>query len=183
MRVMLVAVVTSAALLAKAGGAAAEVKDSSAAGFQVHHVRTVTATPARVWTAFLRIGSWWSKEHTFSGNAANLRLEPRAGGCFCETLPRAGSVSHLTVVYVDPARRIGLAGALGPLAPGGLAGGMTVEFTPKGETTEIALTYNVGGYFPGGLANIAAPVDQVLGAQMDRLQRLVETGSAEPVAK
>ena len=43
----------------------------------------------------------------------------------------------------------------------------------------MTLTYNVGGYYPGGLASVAPAVDQVLGSQLARLQRLINTGSAE----
>src|SRR3546814_9802807 len=32
-------------------------------------------------------GRWWNGAHSYSGSAANLRLEPVAGGCFCEALP------------------------------------------------------------------------------------------------
>jgi hypothetical protein len=38
------------------------------------------------------------------------------------------------------------------------------------------LTYDFGGYAKGGMDKWAAPVDQVLGAQLDSLKRYVETG-------
>lgn len=31
-------------------------------------------------------GRWWSREHSDSGDAANLSLEQQAGGCFCEKI-------------------------------------------------------------------------------------------------
>ncbi len=47
--------------------------------------------------------------------------------------------------------------------------------------TSVELTYSVGGYYPGGLASMAGPVDGVLAAQLSRLQSYVETG--KPGAK
>ncbi|MDI1365107.1 MAG: ATPase, partial [bacterium] len=47
-----------------------------------------------------------------------------------------------------------------------------------GETT-LTLTYDVGGYLRGGLDKIAAPVDGVLGQQVLRLKRQVETGQPQ----
>jgi hypothetical protein len=42
------------------------------------------------------------------------------------------------------------------------------------------MTYDVGGYAKGGLAETyAAPVDEVLGQQLARLKKAVETGRAE----
>src|SRR3546814_10432451 len=64
-------------------------------------------------------GRWWNGAHSYSGSAANLRLEPVAGGCFCEALPgeegRVGSVEHARVIHAAPDRQLRLSGALGPL--------------------------------------------------------------------
>ncbi len=166
-------------LLSLAPIARGEVVETSASSLQVKHVLTVPSTPDKAWQSFVNVGSWWSGDHTFSGNSANLKLDPRYGGCFCETLPNGGGVQHLTVVFVAPPKRMTLSGALGPLQTSGVAGAMTFQFVAKGAATEMTLTYNVGGYFPGGLASVAPAVDQVLGAQFARLQRLITTGSAE----
>jgi len=40
----------------------------------------------------------------------------------------------------------------------------------------VELTYTVGGYRPGGLEEWAPAVDGVLGGQLLRLERLMETG-------
>ena len=170
-RVLLVAIISVSAY--------GEVVSSSANGFSVKQVRTMSTSPAKAFAAIVRVQSWWSSEHTYSGNASNLSIEPRAGGCFCEKLPDGG-VQHMTVVYVQQNQRLVLSGGLGPLQTSGLAGAMTIEVKPAGDKTQFGLVYNAGGYFAGNMAELAAGVDQVLGAQVDRLTRLAETGSADP---
>jgi uncharacterized protein YndB with AHSA1/START domain len=163
----------------------AEVVESSANTTKIKQVRTVAATPEKAWKAFLEVNHWWASDHTYSGDSANLHLDARAGGCWCETLPNGGSVLHMTVVYVSPNTRMTLTGGLGPLQTTGVAGALTFQIVPKGEGVEISLIYNVGGYYPGGLSSVAAGVDSVLAEQFDRLQRLIATGSADvkPAAK
>ena len=77
----------------------AEVKVSSA-GFLVRHEMTIAAPPARVYDALVReVGSWWNPSHTFTGDAKNLSIDARPGGCFCEKYPNGGGVEHLRVVH------------------------------------------------------------------------------------
>jgi hypothetical protein len=161
------------------GIARAEVVETSATSMRVKYVLMVSATPEKAWQSLVNVGGWWSGDHTFSGNAANLKLDPRAGGCWCEALPNGGGVQHMTVVYVSAPQRLTMHGALGPLQTAGVAGAMTFQFVAKGAGTEMTITYNVGGYYPGGLAAVAPGVDEVLGSQFARLQRLIDTGSAE----
>jgi uncharacterized protein YndB with AHSA1/START domain len=165
-------------LLVFTSAAHAEVVSSAQNGFSVRYVRNVHAAPAAAYAAFLHVESWWSSEHTYSGSASNLSLEPRAGGCFCEKL-RDGGVVHMTVSYLEQNRRVVLSGALGPLQTAGLAGAMTITFKSAGDGTEVSIVYVVGGFYPGGFAEIAPGVDKVLSEQADRLQRLIDTGSAD----
>ena len=180
MKRILVAVAVAVTL---AGIARAEVVETSASSIQVKHVLTVSTTPDKAWQSFVNIGAWWGSDHTFSGSSANLKLDPHYGGCWCETLPNGGGVQHMTVVFVSAPQRMTLSGALGPLQTAGVAGAMTFQFVAKGASTEMTLTYNVGGYYPGGLAAVAPSVDQVLGSQFARLQKLISTGSAEEKAR
>lgn len=172
------------AILLFSMAATAEVVESSAAAMKVKEVVEIAAPVEKVYAAFVRIGSWWDKEHTFSGDAANLSLDVRPGGCFCEKLPDGGGAMHLTVVFVAPNQRITLSGALGPLQTTGATGAMNFSFVPKPSGSEpgsqLTLVYSVGGYYPNGLQSVAAGVDEVLSQQMQRLKRLIESGS--PVA-
>jgi uncharacterized protein YndB with AHSA1/START domain len=160
----------------------AAVVDATPSSLQVKHSFTAAAKPEKVWQSLLHVEKWWSSAHTFSGSASNLRLEAKPGGCFCETLPDGGGVVHLTVLHVRPNAQLTLAGALGPLQTSGATGAMTFEIAPAaaGGST-VTFVYNVGGYYSGGLDSISAPVDMVLGEQLERLHRYVETGNADDV--
>jgi uncharacterized protein YndB with AHSA1/START domain len=168
--------------VAGGGGARAEVADSSAAGFHVREEAEIHAAPDSVYRALVgRIGAWWDSQHTFSGDAGNLSLDVRPGGCLCERLPGGGGALHLTVVQVRPGRLLRLAGGMGPLQVAGIAGSMTWSLAAAPGGTKAALDYVVGGYFPGGLGTMSGPVDSVLNALLLRLKSYVETG--QPVAK
>ena len=168
-----------AALVALAAplAAAAEIVESTDSGFVVRSEVVVADRSQKAYRALTEsIGSWWDPAHTFSGDARNLSLEPRPGGCFCERLPDGGGVQHQTVSYVAPGKEIRLSGAVGPLQESGLAGSMTWRFSETADGTKVELTYSVGGYRRGGLRAIAGPVDTVLRAQLLRLKSYVETG-------
>ncbi|PTQ08168.1 ATPase [Sphingomonas oleivorans] len=150
--------------------ATAEVRAVTPIGFEVSHSVLVPAPPAAVYARLLRIGSWWNGAHSYSGDAANMRLDGKAGGCFCEAIPAdGGTIEHGRVVYVQPNRQLRLRAALGPLQGEGADGALSWELTPKGDATEIVQTYVVGGYIRGGPDKMAPLVDKVLAEQLDRL--------------
>jgi len=166
-----------AALLLTAGAARAEVTDKSAAGFEVTEKATVAAAPGKVWDTLLRPSRWWSPQHTWSHDAKNLAFD--ASGCFCETLKK-GAVRHMTIVYSDGATELRMFGALGPLQFTGASGHMVVRLKAAGAGTDVVMSYDAGGYAKGGLAEqFAVPVDHVLGEQLARLKKAVETGRPE----
>ena len=83
----------------------AKVADSSPGGFTIKHTMEVEAPPAGAFQAFVeKIGAWWDPQHTYSGSSANLSIEARPNGCFCEKLRSNGGIAHMTVVYADPGR-------------------------------------------------------------------------------
>ena len=100
----------------------AEVKSVTSNGFEVAETVTVQASTERVFAALGEVSRWWSSSHTFSRDAANLSLDLKAGGCFCERLKDGGSVEHLLVVYAAPGAGLRLRGALGPLQMEGVDG-------------------------------------------------------------
>lgn len=159
--------------------ARAVVMDSAQNGFSIVDRTHVTASPDKVYAAFIAPARWWSSKHTFSQDAANLSLDPVAGGCWCEKLANGGSVQHLVVVQIAPGKLVVMRGALGPLQGLGVEGALTLSLAPAGNGTELSLTYNVGGYLKDGFTSWAAPVDDVLHEQMARLKAFVETGSPE----
>lgn len=156
----------------------AEVVSSSAAGFAIRQSAEVSADPEAVWAQLLRPAQWWSPNHTFSGDAANLSLDAMAAGCFCEILPsmispRAaprGSAVHMIVVYAEQARVLRMTGGLGPLQAEGLSGALTITLKPLDDGgTRIGLEYVVGGYMRFTADQIAPAVDRVLAEQSARL--------------
>lgn len=158
---------------ALASVAAAEIVDKSASGFLVQEKATVPVSPALVYAAIVDVSRWWEDAHTWSGNAKNLSIVAKTGGCFCEKLPPDGEVQHMTVIYAAPGKMLRMSGALGPMQGFGIAGVLTFELKPSGDGTEIGMTYSAGGYFQGGLEAMAGPVDQMLAAQFGNLKKLL----------
>lgn len=169
-------VLAALAALSLAGAARAEVADQSPQGFESLHTLTIAAPPAKVRAATLEVSRWWNPAHSWSGDAKNLSID-LATGCFCETL-KAGFVRHMTVVYAGE-NALRLSGALGPLQFTGASGHLAFNFKAGADaaTTILTVTYDVGGYAKGGLAEQwAKPVDGVIGEQVGRLKALIETG-------
>ena len=169
-------VLIAAALAALAGSASAAVVDVSPQGFEVTETADIAAPAAKVWAALVQPGQWWSPVHTFSHDAHNLTLDLRPGGCWCETFPGGGGVRHQTVIFFKPDQTLRLEGALGPFQAGGTAGHLTWTLVESRGRTALTETYDMGGYFPGGLQKDAPVVDSVLAEQIARLKRYIETG-------
>jgi len=162
-------------------GLHADVLDSTASGFTLKTTLTIQATPEDVYKRLVHdVGEWWNSQHTFSGDAHNLSIDDKAGGCFCEKLSNGGSVRHLEVVYAAPGKALTLSGALGPLQSLGAAGSLQIKLSPADTGTKLEVTYAIGGYSAAGLNTWAAPVDKVLAEQFVRLKNYVEHGSAVP---
>jgi hypothetical protein len=56
-------------------------------GLLNEHRVEVHAEPGDAYAAFLHLGAWWNSAHSFSGNARNLTVGARPGGCRREALP------------------------------------------------------------------------------------------------
>lgn len=167
---------TSFLLLALVASASqAEVVSADAGGFTVRNSVTVAVTPAEVYGRFLEVSAWWDPAHTWSGDSGNLSIEPKGGGCFCETLADGGSVQHMEVVYVAPGSMVRMSGGLGPLQDAGVAGALTWTFTPEDGGCLIEFVYNVVGRTEGGFEAWANPVDSVLSLQLQRLADSIES--------
>jgi len=152
-----------------ASAAQAETISSSPSGFEVRSTATVSAPPAKVYAQLGRIGEWWDPAHSYSRKGANMRMELRAGGCFCEATDDGGFVEHMRVIHARPGALLRLHGGLGPLQASALAGTLTWSLKAVPGGTEIVQTYVVGGYVSGGADALAAPVGQVLEHQLARL--------------
>jgi uncharacterized protein YndB with AHSA1/START domain len=155
--------------------AAAEVVSIGPNGFEVRETVHVSAAPDKAYAALLQPARWWASDHTFSGNAANLTLDARAGGCWCESLPNGGSAEHMRVVFVAPGSTLRLRGGLGPFQSFGAEGAMT--FSVKAGTaggSDVSISYALGGYVKDGFDALSKGADHVLGDQLERLRKLID---------
>lgn len=166
--------------------AAAKVVDQGDIGFSVAHTAQVAAAPEDVWKMLRMPQKWWSKEHSWSGDAANFWLDSQAGGCFCEKLPDPagatgpglGSVQHARILFAKPNELLRLSGAFGPLQGEALTGTLTIQIKKTPTGSALRFDYVVGGYMRFKVADIAPAVDQVIGEQLVGLAKAL--GGALP---
>lgn len=147
----------------------AGVVESSKTGFLIRIQAEVDVAPPQVWDQFLAVGEWWSGDHSWFGKASGFSIEPRAGGCFCET-DGDRSALHMLVSYVDPGKEMRMIGGLGPLQGLVLQGAMTFRFEPlESGGTRIVHIYRVMGHTENGLDELAPIVDSVQQLQINGL--------------
>jgi hypothetical protein len=162
-------------LLFAATQAQAEVSNLSDNGFTVRHSIETKVEPYTVYqTITSYINEWWSADHSYTGDAANLYMKVETGGCFCERLPEGGRAEHLRLIYFAPGRELRFDGALGPLQGMAVQGRMIWKIVPRESGSEVVFTYHVFGHPDGGLKAISGPVDTVIGEQLLGLKKRLE---------
>lgn len=167
------------AALVCATPARAEVAESSAGAILLRGEADVRASPARAYAALIQPRRWWGSAHTYSGDATNLRLDARAGGCWCERWD-GQSVEHMRVVAAfehEGVRTLRFVGGLGPLQEMGVSGVLTFTIAPREGGSKVTMTYRVSGDSGLALDRVAAPVDSVLTEQFGRLTRYMDGGA------
>ena len=169
----------AALLLVLFAPASAAVVGADSHGFELRHTLDLPIPPAQALAAFGQVGSWWSKDHTYSGNSARLSLQMRPGGCWCEQLDGGGGVEHLRVAFYQPGKRVVLTGGLGPLLFEGTSGVMDVRATPTKAGSQLVINYRVGGFARGNGTEMALAVDQVLRDQTERLRVFASKGAVK----
>jgi hypothetical protein len=156
------------ALAMLATAAAAEVRARTDNGFTLAFERPVRAAPETVLEAVAMPAGWWSSAHTYSGDAANIRLDLIPGGCWCEALP-GGGVKHAEVVLVMPERRmVRFDAPFGPLQGMGADAVLTMTWSdpPEGGERLLKWSYVVNGPGTGAMADV---IDSVMTEQFRRL--------------
>jgi hypothetical protein len=122
----------------------------------------------------------WDPSHSWEGQAENLYLDLRIGGCFCEKLANGGGVEHLHLAYFAPGKEIRLTGGLGPLQGMGMGGAMVWTITPGEAGNTVRWSYTVHGHgTEESMGKLAPIVDYVQQQAFYRLLRYIETGSPE----
>lgn len=160
--------------------ASAEVVSAGPNGFEVRHSVNLVIPQQKAFTAFSQIQDWWSKDHTYSGDASRMSLQLRPGGCFCERLDNGGGIEHMRVAYVQPGERAVLTGSLGPLLYEATTGVMDIKVERIAGGSRITMDYRAAGFAKGGAAEMAPIVDKVLGDQMKRLRVYAAGGAPKP---
>jgi hypothetical protein len=151
----------------------ARVVESTPNGFSVSFTAKVAAAPDAIWAQLVQPQLWWSKAHSWSGDASNFSLKAEPGGCFCEKLPSGGFAEHARVIYAAPGKILRLSGGFGPLQGEGIAGTLTMRIKPgEGGTSIVDFDYVVGGYARFDLNEMSAAVEGVIGEQHKRLTEL-----------
>ena len=168
------------ALSLVATSATAEVVEHRPDGFRLESRAVIeTGTPEAAWAALVRIGDWWSDSHTYSGDASNISIAAEAGGCWCEVWP-GGQIEHGRIILAWPEQGLLRASApLGPLQALPVNAVLTWQVRAREEGgVEIVQTFDVGGGAET-TGQLAGPVDGVMSEGMQRLERYLETGSAD----
>lgn len=168
------------AALVLAAPASGEVVGSGPHGFEIRHSVDLAVSPTEALSAFEQVQSWWSKDHTYSGDSTRLSLDLKPGGCFCERIDGGGGIEHLRVTYVQPGQRVVLTGSLGPLLYEATAGVMDVQVERIAGGSRLELNYRAAGFAKSGAVKMAPLVDQVLGEQMKRFGAYATKGAAKP---
>jgi Polyketide cyclase / dehydrase and lipid transport len=164
----------SLALAFGSSSAWAETTSVAANGFEVQQSIHVAASAEKAFASLITPAQWWGSNHTFSHDAANLTLDARAGGCWCESLAAGGSVEHMHVLYVQPGKILRMRGALGPFQSLAAEGVMTIVLKSAGNGTDITLTYVMGGFSKDGFEAGAKAADAVLAEQMQHLKKVID---------
>ncbi len=163
-------------LLLAATPASAEVVSASPHGFELRHSINLVVPQPRAYAAIGQVQSWWSKDHTYSGDASRLSLQLRPGGCFCERLDDGGGVEHLRVTFIEPGERVVLTGGLGPLLFEATTGVMDFKVERIAGGSRITMNYRAAGFARGNAPELAPAVDKVLAEQMKRMRAFAAGG-------
>ena len=165
-----------AAILCAATPASAEVVHADPHDLSVREAVQLVVPPGEAMAAFVRVSGWWSKEHSYSGNAANLSIEPIPGGCFCERFPGGGGIEHMRVTYVKPGSDLLLTGALGPLLGEAVTGVMSVHAQKIAGGARVTIDYRATGFVNANADKLAPMVDAMLADQAKRFAAFAARG-------
>lgn len=153
--------------------ASAAVVQSGPNGFAIRHSVNLVIPPDQAFAAIGQLPRWWDKDHTYSGDSANLSMSLRAGGCFCERLEKGGGIEHMRVTLVQPGERVLMTGALGPLLFEGVSGVMDLKVERIAGGARVTMDYRAAGFANSNATSLAPIVDKVLGEQLRHFREYV----------
>lgn len=155
-------------LTALAPLAGAEVVSSSDTSYVLRHEANAEMPPAELWERLVNPASWWSAEHSYSGDADNLSLDLRAGGLWQETWDN-NAVAHGQILTILEGQVLRLEAPFGPLQAMGAYVIWTITLKPDGEGTLVVFDEIANAPVGSNLALVAPAVDGVKTAAIESL--------------
>ncbi len=149
----------------------AEVRTAAPDSMVIEHRYTVPVPPDRAWEVLVHPERYWPDDHTWSGKATNMSLDPQAGGCFCERW-QGGSAEHGRIIMSLPGSLLRFRGSLGPFQDMAVSGVLTVKLAAVEGGTEAIVTYRLSGDASHRLDAAAPVVDKVIGLQFGNFATL-----------
>ena len=156
------------AMLALGAPAGAEVIAASPQHYTLKHEASSALPADEMWDRLLAPETWWSSDHTWSGDAANLSLDAQAGGLWREDW-EGGSVAHGKVLSVINGKSITLDAPFGPLQSMAVDVVWTISITPEGDGSKVTFDEVANGSAASALDAVAPAVD---GVKAEALRRL-----------
>jgi len=161
-----------AAILLTAPALHAEVVSSSSTHFVLRHEAATPLSAEAAWARLVDPASWWHPDHTYSGDAGNLSLDPTAGGLWREDW-NGGSVAHGRVLMVATGKALRMEAPFGPLQGVGAYTTWTITITPADSGAVISFDEIASGPPTAKLDELAPAVDYV---KSEALRRLASPG-------
>ena len=158
------------ALLFLPGTSQARLESSGENHFVVKHEVVVPLDTIASYRLLGKPSRWWNSEHTWSGDAKNMSLQARAGGCFCEAW-NGNSVMHAQVILAQPGSVLRLQGGFGPLQDMAVNAVLTYNLKKQSDGTHVEMIYRVSGNDSHKLSSLSGIVDKVMGEQLEGFRK------------
>ena len=155
-------------LAAFTASANADVIVASADHYTLRHEAVSPLAPEAMWNRLVHPETWWSSVHSYSGDAANISLDLRAGGLWKEEWD-GGSVAHGVVLYLKPTEQLRLEAPFGPLQSMAVNVVWTITILPEGTGSKVIFDEIANGSDASHLDQIAGAVDGVKSEAMRSL--------------
>lgn len=146
----------------------AEIIEAAADRYVLKQEARSSLSPAGLWARLIKPADWWHPDHTYSGDAGNLSLEPAAGGLWREDWAE-GSVLHGQVLNAVPGKLLRLNAPFGPLQEMAVSTVWTITIKPEGDGSLVTFDEIANGTAASKLDALAPAVDFVKGEAIRRL--------------
>ncbi len=153
------------------GCANAEIVTATPDHFTLKLEAETELTTDEVWARLIDPKSWWLPDHTYSGDSANLSIDPQAGGLWREDWD-GGSVWHGSVLRAEPGKVLVLNAPFGPLQDLAVTSVWTISLDAQEDgNTRITFDHVTNGTAASGLDELAPAVEYVKSEALKSLAR------------